>query len=165
MTYYRKFSSKKQSGFTIAELIVVIVLISIMAAIAVPRWATSPNLDAQTQQLLSDLRYTQMLAMTHGQRFRLNFTLPSSYGTTNLAGTAVPNISTGGNTVALITGITITGLTNLPSNLVAFDERGIPYSDSAATTPLAANATITLSYNGITRSIVITQQTGSMAAQ
>jgi len=165
MTHYSKFNSKKCLGFTVVELIVVIVLISIMAAIAVPRWATSPNLDAQTQQLLSDLRYTQMLAITHGQRFRVNFTLPSSYDTTNLSGTPVANISTGGNTITLRSGITISSLTNLPNDLVAFDERGIPYTDSGATVALAANATITLSYNGMTRSIVITQQTGSMVAQ
>lgn len=156
---------EKQKGFTLVEFLIVIVLISIIAVIAVPQWTTSSNLDAQTQQLLSDLRYTQMLAITHGQRFRLNLVLPNSYGITNLAGTAVPNPSTGTNTITLTSGVTITGLSNLPNNLIAFDERGIPYSDSAATTPLAANATITLSGNGMTRSIVITQQTGSMAAQ
>lgn len=165
MAYYLKSHSKKQNGFTMIELVIVIVLISILAAIAVPRWATSPNLDAQTWELLSDLRYTQMLAITHGQRFRVNFTLPSNYGITNLAGTAVPNISTGGNTITLATGITISSLSNLPNNLVAFDERGIPYTDTAATVALAADATITLTDNGINRSIVITQGTGSMLAQ
>ena len=161
MAYY----AKKQNGFTLAELLVVLVLVSIVAVIAVPRWTTSPNLDAQTQQLLSDLRYTQMLAITHGQRFRLNFTPPSSYGITTLAGTAVPNPSTNANTVTVTTGVTISGLTNLPNNLIAFDEKGIPYTDSAATTALAANATITLSRNGLTRSILVTQGTGSMVAQ
>lgn len=165
MSYFCKHNSKKQHAFTFIEFLLVVILIGIIAAIAVPRWATSPSLDAQTQQLLADLRYTQMLAITHGQRFRLNFTLPSSYGITNLVGIAVPNISTGANTITLPTGVTISGLTNLPNNLVAFDENGIPYSDSAAITALTANAIITLDYNGMTRSIVITQQTGSMVAQ
>lgn len=156
---------KKQNGFTIAELLIVIVLVSIVAVIAVPRFVTSPNLDAQVQQLLGDLRYTQMLAITHGQRFRVNFTLPSSYGITDLSGTAIPNPSTGGNTITLPADITLSNLTNLPNNLIAFDEKGIPYSDSAATTALSANATITLTRNNMNRSIVITQQTGSMAAQ
>lgn len=156
---------KKQNGLTIAELLIVIVLVSIVAVIAVPRFVTSPNLDAQVQQLLGDLRYTQMLAITHGQRFRVNFTLPSSYGITDLSGTAIPNPSTGGNTITLPTDITLSNLTNLPNNLIAFDEKGIPYSDSTATTALSANATITLTRNNMNRSIVITQQTGSMAAQ
>lgn len=156
---------KKQNGFTLAELVLVIVLMSIIAVIAVPRFATSPNLDAQMQQLLSDLRYAQQLAITHGQRFRVNFTLPSSYGITDLGGTAVANPSTGGNTITLPSDVTISSLTNLPNNLIAFDEQGIPYSNSTATTALAANATITLTRNNINRSIVITQQTGSMITQ
>ena len=156
---------KKHNGFTLSELLLVIILVSIIAVIAVPRWAGAPNLDAQTQQLLSDLRYTQMLAITHGQRFRLNFTLPSAYNITNLSGTAVPNPSTGSNSITLLSGVTISTLTNLPNNLVAFDENGIPYSNSGASTALAANATITLTANGISRMIIITPQTGSMAVQ
>ncbi|OGT37841.1 MAG: hypothetical protein A3F12_02060 [Gammaproteobacteria bacterium RIFCSPHIGHO2_12_FULL_38_14] len=156
---------EKQNGLTLIELLVVIVLLSIIAVIAVPRHITSPTLDAQTYQLLSDLRYTQMLAITHGQRFRVNFTLPSHYSITDLVGTAVSNPSTGNNTTTTATDITISGLTNLPNNLIAFDENGIPYSDGAATTALTANATITLTRNGMNRSIVIIQQTGSMAAQ
>ena len=46
---------EKQNGLTLIELLVVIVLLSIIAVIAVPRHITSPTLDAQTYQLLSDL--------------------------------------------------------------------------------------------------------------
>ena len=156
---------RQQNGFTIIELLVVIVIIAVISALAVPRFITSPNLDAQTQQILGDLRYAQMLAITHGQRFRVNFTLPSTYGITNLAGTAVTNPSTNTSTITLASGITISGLTNLPNNLVAFDERGIPYSNSTATTALSANATIIVTRNAQSRTIVITQQTGSMSVQ
>jgi len=159
------YNMQKKNGFTVIELLIVIVLISIITVIAVPRWITSPSLDAQTHQLLNDLRYTQMLAITHGQRFRVNFTLPNSYGITNLSGTAVSNPSTGGNTVILVDGVTISNLTNLPNNLIAFDENGIPYSNSTATIALSSNATITLTRDNINRSIVITQETGNMAAQ
>jgi len=156
----------KQNGFTIVELIVVITIVAIISVIAVPRFITTPNLDGQTQQLLSDLRYTQMLAITHGQRFRVNFTSSTTYTITNTSGTAVANPSTNGNTITFTGGVTMSlPPTNLPNNLVAFDENGIPYTDSAATTALAANATITLTRNGINRSIVITQKTGSMIAQ
>lgn len=163
--YRMEKQMKKQNGLSLIELLLVMVLISLIAAIAVPRFVTTPNLDAQTQQLLSDLRYTQQLAMTHGQRFRVNFTLPNSYGITDLSGTAVPNPSTNTNTITLPAGITISGLTNLPNNLIAFDERGIPYDNEGATAALTVNATITLQRNGVSRSIVINQQTGSMVAQ
>lgn len=156
---------KNLRGFTLVELLLVLILIGIMAVIAVPNWVGSPNLEAQTQALLSDLRYTQALAMTHGQRFDLNFTLPSSYGISDPGGTAVANPSTGASTVSLVSGTTMSSLTNLPNNLISFDERGVPYTDSAATVALTANATIVLSANGITRNIIITPETGSMVAQ
>lgn len=155
----------KRSGFTIIELIVVLALIGILAAMVIPRWTTAPTLDAQVNQLLGDIRYTQALALSHGQRFRINFTLPSTYSITTTSGTAVGNPSTGATTVTLTSGVTITGLINLPNNLVAFDEQGVPYTNSTATTALAANATITLSGGGLTRSIVITPTTGLATAQ
>ncbi len=156
---------KQQLGFTVVELLVVMILVSIVAVSAIPRWTTSPMLDATIQQLLSDLRYTQMLAITHGQGFRMNFTLPSAYNITGLSGTAVPNLSTGANTTTLFSGVIISGVTHLPNALIAFDGKGIPYVDSAATTALTVNATITLSANGTNRYIVVTPQTGSMVAQ
>lgn len=152
-------------GFTLVELVATIIIIAIIAAAAYPRWITSPGLDAQTEQLLSNLRYAQFLAITHGSRFRLNFTLPSSYNITSIAGSAVSNPSTGSSTITLTGGVTITGLTNLPNNLVAFDETGSPYTNSTATTALGANAVITLQGDGVTRTITITQQTGSMVTQ
>ena len=155
----------KRSGFTIIELIVVLTLISVVAVMVIPRWTTGPSLDAQLNQLLGDIRYTQALAFSHGQRFRINFTLPSTYSITTTGGTAVNNPSTGTTTVTFTSGVTITGLTNLPSNLIAFDEQGIPYTNSSATAALGANATITLSGNGLTRSIVITPTTGLATAQ
>lgn len=165
LSKYQEDEMPKRSGFTIIELVVVLTLIGVLAAMIIPRWATSPALDSQLQLLLSDIRYTQALALSHGQRFRINFILPSTYSITTIGGTIVNNPSTGSAAVTLTSGVTITGLANLPNNLIAFDEQGIPYTNSAATTALAADATITLSANGVTRSIVITPTTGLATAQ
>jgi hypothetical protein len=48
----------------------------------------------------------------------------------------------------------------LTNNYVAFDGKGIPYTDVAASTALAANATITLTSGSNTRTVVISPQTG-----
>lgn len=154
-----------QKGFTIVELIVVLLLVAIVAIIAVPRWASSPKLEGQLQQLQSDLRYAQNLAMTHGERFRVNFTLPSTYNISDKAGAAVTNPSTGMSSTALTNGVIISGLTNLPNNLIAFDGKGIPYTDATASTALTVNAVITLKVDDITRSIIIAPETGSMTTQ
>ena len=151
-----------RNGFTVVEFIVVLVLVSIVAVFAMPRWITSPNLDAQAQVLLEDLRYTQLLAMTHDQRFRVNFSPPSNYSFSSTSGVTVINPSTGASTTALVSGVTITALSNLPNNLIAFDEKGIPYTDSTATTQLATTATITLSRNGMTLVVSIVPETGNM---
>ena len=57
---------KPLSGFSIIELIIVLVLISALAAVAVPRLprAETFNVQAQAERFASDLRRARMLAMT-----------------------------------------------------------------------------------------------------
>jgi prepilin-type N-terminal cleavage/methylation domain-containing protein len=153
-----------QKGFTLIELVMVIVLITILAGTAIVTWpGTKINLNAQAQQLASDIRYAQSLAMTHGQRYRLNFTSTTTYTITTTAGVAVPFPVTGDTSVTLGTGITLTlPPTNLLNNLIAFDGLGIPYTNSTATTALASAATITLSASPNSNTIQINPQTGSV---
>lgn len=154
-----------QSGFTMIELVVVTLIVSIIAVFSVSRWSATINPNALAEQLASDIRYTQSLAMTHGQRYRLNLTAPNTYSITTTGGTAVPNSVTGTNTVTL-TGITFGAFGNLPNNLIAFDGQGIPYTDSGATTTLNATATIPVSTGGaVTRTIQISPTTGRVTIQ
>jgi MSHA pilin protein MshC len=154
-----RFRSK---GFTIAELVVTLVVIGVIAAIALPRTANDPlTLSAQVGQLSSAIRYAQSLAMTQGQRYRVNFSA-SGYSITLTNGTSVPDPFSGStSTIAWNSGVTVTlPPSNLPNNLLAFDGLGIPYTDSAATTALAASAAITLSNSGGSQSVTIAPQTG-----
>ncbi len=57
------------------------------------------------------------------------------------------------------------GFTNLPNNLLAFDEAGTPYSDATATTALAANASIPLTNGANTQTIQVTVGTGRTIIQ
>lgn len=156
-----------QRGFTLIELVAIIILLVIIVAFAVSRWpGATIDLNAQTQQLMSDIRYTQSLAMTHGKRYRINFvTLSSSYNITDTSGTAIPNPGTGANSVTLGSGMSFGGFTNLPNNLLAFDEAGTPYSDATATTALAANASIPLTNGANTQTIQVTVGTGRTIIQ
>src|SRR6267378_4296596 len=64
-----------ECGFTLRELIIVIVLVGIISAIALTRTGNDPvMLATQVDQLAGDIRYVQALAMTQGQRYRINFT-------------------------------------------------------------------------------------------
>jgi prepilin-type N-terminal cleavage/methylation domain-containing protein len=155
-------------GFTILELIFVIVILSIIAKSVSSLWPGSNiNLNAEAQQLASEIRYAQSLAQARAQRFRINLN-SSHYSITDAAGT---NYYTdplkGQNTINFASGTTASwSSTILPNNLIGFDETGTPYADSNATsTALASTATITLSNGGMSRTISVTPQTGAVTVQ
>lgn len=154
------------AGFSIVQLIVVIIIISILAVFSVSRWAATITPTAGAEQLASDIRYTQSLAMTHGQRFRITFIGANSYSISTITGTVVPSSVTGANTVVLDNAAFYGVISNLPNSLIAFDGQGIPYTNAGATTPLAATATIQIVVgNSAIRVIQITQTTGRVSIQ
>lgn len=143
------------------EMVIVISVIAIVAISVFPKDASVKlGLAAQTQALASDIRYTQSLAMTHGQRYRLNRLSATTYNITTTSGTVVQHPITGG-TITLGNGITLS--TALPNNLIAFDGKGIPYTDSSATTALASSGTFTLTAGSKTCQITITPETGRVS--
>src|SRR5688500_2844705 len=118
------------AGFTLIELISVVVIIGALSTAVFIKWPSfSINVPAQAAQLANDLRYTQSLSLSQGQRFRLVISSATTYQILNSSGVAILNAS-GNTTTTLGTGISFGTLTNLPNNLVAFDSRGVPYSDS-----------------------------------
>src|SRR2546428_11221447 len=154
-----------ERGFTLRELLIVMVIVGIISAIALTRTGNDPlMLSTQVDQLAGDIRYVQALAMTQGQRYRINLTA-TGYTLTlaNAGGTLVPHPLTG-STAQTNWNSGVTGTlppTNLPNSLVAFDGRGIPYIDNVATNVLVAGtATITLSKGGANQTVSITPQTG-----
>lgn len=168
-------NQKSSSGFTMMELIIVIVLLVILAGLMVPRYPGSMlTLNAQTQALMGDLRYIQSLAETHGQRycFKQNTTKTYSlYSTNGVVDTLITHPATGKSTTPLVTfsdtSITFGAFTNLPNNVLIFDGKGIPYSDSTSSNCFGAgvaattnNATIPLTAGGRTCTITIVAETG-----
>lgn len=155
----------KEAGFNLIELVVILIILGILAASLLPRSTDrSISVGAQADQLAGDIRYVQSLAMTQGQRYRINLTATTYAFFAVSGGVAVPHPATGSTVpIQLASGITITiPPTSLPSSLVAFDGRGIPYTDAAATTQLAANAVITLSGSGGSNTVTISPQTGKV---
>ena len=157
-----KISEKNFAGFTMLELVVVIIIISIIASIAIPRSpGTNINLNAQANQLAGDIRYTQTLAMSRGSRYRINFLSSTSYSFSDTNGNVVNNSITGQPTTTLQPGIIMTlPPTNLPNNVLTFDPQGIPYTDSTGTVALSATASIKLTAGSNTLTVSLTPQTG-----
>ena len=153
-------------GFTLVELIVMLLVIAVIAVIAAPKMSSDPVLVAtQAEQLAGDIRYAQTLAMTQAQRYRINLTATGyTFTLADAGGTPVIHPLTGSTApISWNSGISVTlPPTSLPSNLVAFDGRGVPYTDNLATTALAATATIVLSRGTASQQISISPETGKV---
>jgi prepilin-type N-terminal cleavage/methylation domain-containing protein len=160
----------RSHGFTLVELIIVLVVLGILAAVFVPR-SNNPAiiLSTQAEQLAGDIRYLQSLAMTQGwsgavptaRRYRINFTA-TGYNFTDTSGASVPQPSGTTGSTLFAGGASISPFPpgNLPNGLISFDGLGKPYTDASAATLLASMATISLVSGGATRAIQIYPETG-----
>jgi MSHA pilin protein MshC len=158
--------SRTVGGFTVVELVAVIVLVAILAITAIPRFQDRNAIDvsAKAQQLASDIRYTQSLAMATGQRNRINLAA-TSYQITTSSGVPVVHPATGSTAPISLGGVSLSGYNPpLTNNYLAFDAKGVPYTDVAGTT-LNTNAVITLTESGSTRTVTVSPQTGRVAVQ
>lgn len=149
------------NGFTVLELVLVILIIGVIAVATVPNWtATQQGVEYEARRLLGDLRYTQAMSITTGQRYRLVITSSNSYQILNQSGSPVM-LPTGGTSLTLSNNITFGSLTNLPNSLVAYDSNGAPYVDTGSPgTALSSTAVIPLVSGSATRNVSITPGTG-----
>lgn len=158
---YHKPGSPRQDGFSLIELVTIIVVISALIVVAAFNWPGKVlNLDAQAYQLASDIRYTQSLSMTRGQRFRIDM-IADRYTLQDQGGATYAHPVAGASAVLLDTGITLS-----PNSLLVFDGKGVPYTVTAIPgTPMAADVTIVLSGGGETRQLLVSAQTGRVQVQ
>jgi len=150
--------SPNQQGFTLIELVATLIIVALLSIMAISRWsASSFNLPAQAEQLVADIRYTQTLSMTRGQRFRINFAadrywLSNRDGSSNILHPA-------SNQAESLLSNNITLSASHPS--LVFDGNGTPYSDATLPgTALNTNATITLTAGSETQTLQISPETG-----
>jgi len=156
-----RMKKKAAGGFSLIELVVVIAVVGILAVVVAPRWQSTPtNLEYEIRRVLNDVRYTQLLSLTTGQRYRWVRVSSTAYQIQDSSGTPIA-LPTGGSQWTLMTGASFGSFTNLPNNLIVFDSQGTPYTDTGSPgTALNATAVIQVSAGGQTRSIQIFPQTG-----
>jgi MSHA pilin protein MshC len=162
-----------KNGFTIIEIVAVLVILGILTAVAVPRFSSNQNnLITATDTLTSHLRLAQANAMSTsagtGSVWGVSFTSTTQYYLFYCAA-AGANCNTvainqyvfpGADGIIMDLAPKRVQVTN-GALVLAFNRFGTPYTDAALTAILAGQLTLTLQdNNGITRTINITPQTG-----
>ena len=147
---------RKQEGYTLIELVIIIVILAIIGFIVVPKIAgySESILDRDAKKLISYLTFAQELSMTRNQSYGLCFNTSSKTFSVNKTDCSSSNIiKSPENRVEdlIITLDSSISISPSGTTSVFFGKRGEPTPDGA---------TITLTYGSNSKTIKVEPKTG-----
>jgi MSHA pilin protein MshC len=152
MPMMRRMHTPKQQGVTLIELVMVLVIIGVLAAMAAPRLSiTDSSVHAQAAQIARDIRHAQLLAMAGGETLTFQ-SLGGSYRCTDSTAAVITDPAT-----QQPFNLTLVNSVALTAASVSFDSLGRPVSAGAL---LAAAVTFTVSGGAQSAAISISPVTG-----
>lgn len=156
---------KECSGFTLIELVIVIILASVLSAYAVVKWPSDAQikLPAQAGLMVTHLHHIQSLALHWGQPLRLSINSGGYSVSCVIAGAApcdsspvIDPVTQAPFTVSLESGISLAGAA------MDFDALGRPVSGGSLISSSPARSFI-LSADGVTQTVAVQPLTGFVA--
>ncbi len=164
--------SRVQRGFTLVEIIVVVVILAITALVAIPVFGTAADMQVRSaaDKIAADLDYAKGLAITRQKRYTVKF-FPGEekYRVQDDKGDLIKHplrpgedfveeFKNGSRNQRL--GRVDIVETTLNDNAVTFDYLGTPYNGTGTSTPLNDTGTITLKADAFVLYVTIEPLTG-----
>ncbi len=145
---------RHSQGFTLIELIMVLVMVSVLSAYAAARWSPGDSaVHAEAAHLARDLRHAQSLAMTSGEHLTFDLLGSGSYQVTGTSG-VITDPSSGENFAwTFASGVSRSG----SCGDIEFDTLGRPVVSGAL---LASTCSYVLSGDSISATVTLIPVTG-----
>ena len=161
---------RRACGFTLMEVIVVIVILSIVALMAVPMFGSAADiqLKAAANMIAADLEYAKSMAISRQQPFSINFnSTDESYSVCDSGGAVIRHpIDPGDLTITFPSDSRLSQVVIVSADFdpgsdeaITFDYLGSPYSGSTTATPLISGS-VTLKAGDITMTVSVEPITG-----
>lgn len=164
---------KYSKGFTIIELVMVIVIVGILAALAVPRFESfyAIKLNGAVKKVVSDIRYVQQLAISRHETYKIIFdTGLDKYEVRRVSDNSFAkdpfsrtDFVVNFNTDPQYKGINLSSAAFGGTAILQFDWQGIPQNGSG--TNLSSDGQARLEYHNNSLTIYVTPQTGRARVQ